>query len=380
MHDNSAGLAKLIDENNPADNGFRLAPKTNDRYTGISLCLVFVGIVVAIETIYWPHPEKNEQISSECVSATTFTLLASIFQTFQIFWVGIQTCRLFYDLTSLYTHIHASTMLMLIGFNYLGIFLMFQACDNFMWKPSNNALPNLITFVVVWDLFLVVTLSCVALFALGAWIAGPPTYHRKTTDPEKGTRNFVINFLQAEDLGESFLAKQITANGGRVAMAAGPGRNRDGIADLAGDLHQIRNACGENTVLLTLFLPEEMNEMSYPKFLETVNSCGISSVHFPIRDKWFPESMAAFLDVLQGQVVPLLLKGHTIVVHCYGGKGRTAVMVGGLLILLNTKIRINDIVTSLRYRRPGMLKNPLQRFYLLTFRNSLTFDGKKALQ
>lgn len=101
-------------------------------------------------------------------------------------------------------------------------------------------------------------------------------------------------------------------------------------------------------------------------------------LHFPIRDKWIPTSTAAFLTDAVAPVAALLLEGKRVLVHCNGGKGRTGTLAASVLLtrslrsLLPTRIdSIGDAVAAIRTCRPAMLRNPLQRLYMLHIRRGL---------
>jgi hypothetical protein len=55
--------------------------------------------------------------------------------------------------------------------------------------------------------------------------------------------------------------------------------------------------------------------------------------HTQLRDKWFPSSVAAELQLV-AELTWLLRDGHSVVIHCYGGKGRTGTVAAALLLSL----------------------------------------------
>lgn len=60
-----------------------------------------------------------------------------------------------------------------------------------------------------------------------------------------------------------------------------------------------------------------------------------------LRDKWFPPSVTALLQLI-AELVWLLREGHSVVIHCYGGKGRTGTVAGALLLTLRpTCVRLS---------------------------------------
>lgn len=66
------------------------------------------------------------------------------------------------------------------------------------------------------------------------------------------------------------------------------------------------------------------------------NEClaqGIEYRSFPIRDRGIPESIHAFMDLVD-EMTGRLRSGTAIAVHCRAGIGRSALTVGGIMLRL----------------------------------------------
>ena len=75
-------------------------------------------------------------------------------------------------------------------------------------------------------------------------------------------------------------------------------------------------------------LTHEADRMKpYTHFLDTHPSRGISYQRFPIRDLSVPESEIATKEILD-TIDQHITNGRIVYVHCWGGVGRTGVIVG----------------------------------------------------
>lgn len=91
----------------------------------------------------------------------------------------------------------------------------------------------------------------------------------------------------------------------------------------------------------------------------------MESIHFPIKDKWVPDSMDQLILLVE-TIITRLRQGKTVVVHCNGGKGRSGTVVVAALIGLGRKVEHSiDIV---RRSRSGTIRNPLQIAYVKKFK------------
>lgn len=114
-------------------------------------------------------------------------------------------------------------------------------------------------------------------------------------------------------------------------------------------------------VLVTLVQVHELEAMGIPHFFDKVRAFGIESIHYPIPDKWLPRSMDEVAGLV-ATIISQLRRNKRVVVHCNGGKGRTALVVVSVLVSLGmTPSEATDLVRS---TRPGTLYNPAQILYV----------------
>lgn len=161
-----------------------------------------------------------------------------------------------------------------------------------------------------------------------------------------------------------------------LGMSRAPGRKRKGDQrDLGSDIDFLCQEHGFD-VVVTLLEDRELRVMECVDMGKVVESKGIQWVHFPMRDKWIPSDTAAFLSRVVQPIANWVGEGKRVLVHCNGGKGRTGVVVSSVLMtssaLGNERCKtFPEAVQRMRACRPGMLKNPLQRFYMWHLRSSL---------
>jgi hypothetical protein len=84
------------------------------------------------------------------------------------------------------------------------------------------------------------------------------------------------------------------------------------------------------------------------------------------------EALIGLVDTL----IQRLKGGKTIVIHCNGGKGRSATVAVAVLIGLGKKVQ--DAIDVVRKARSGTIRNPLQIIYVKRFKKAWrSFQKKK---
>ena len=130
--------------------------------------------------------------------------------------------------------------------------------------------------------------------------------------------------------------------------------------DLGQDLAALRQ---DRLCLVTLCTHDEL-ERDSPGFQARVAAEFVCREHRPVADKRAPSSTQAF-DELIARLVDRINDGMRVVVHCNGGKGRSALVAAAVLISL--KVPYAKAVAGVRTARSGSLRNPLQLWFLRSF-------------
>jgi len=118
----------------------------------------------------------------------------------------------------------------------------------------------------------------------------------------------------------------------------------------------------QDRLCLVTLCPHDELERDSPGFQARVEvAC---REHLPIKDKRRPHDTRAF-DELIARLVDRIDQGMRVIIHCNGGKGRSALVAAAVLIGL--KVPYAKAVAGVRATRPGSLRNPLQLWFLWMF-------------
>ena len=114
-------------------------------------------------------------------------------------------------------------------------------------------------------------------------------------------------------------------------------------------------------VLQTL---DELN-WSVPGLFDIYYDAGIQVIHYPIQDMQTPRSLES-LDRLVDAVLKLLMHNKNVLIHCFGGKGRTGLVAAAILIK-SKKAPATGAVQYLRKLRPGAVETAAQFRFLVNY-------------
>lgn len=158
---------------------------------------------------------------------------------------------------------------------------------------------------------------------------------------------------------------------GRLGLCMAPGRNKKSshkiwIRDIEKDLNRLKEVY-QCDVLVSLIRHSELHSLGIPTLFEDAEKRGIESIHFPIKDKWVPDSMTELIKLVD-LILQRLKQGKTVVLHCNGGKGRSGtVAVACLVAMGKTAPKSIEVV---RKARSGTIRNPLQVLYVKRFKKA----------
>ncbi len=153
----------------------------------------------------------------------------------------------------------------------------------------------------------------------------------------------------------------------QIGMSMCPGRNKPKPKhvwrrDLTADLRVIRDSGVE--IMVVLVRQIELLSMGVIELFVRAEQLGIKTLHFPVQDKWVPESMTEVVQLVD-KMVDFVRQGKKITVFCNGGKGRTGMVVVATMVALG--MSVDDAIYEVRRRRAGMIRNPAQIIYLRWF-------------
>lgn len=155
--------------------------------------------------------------------------------------------------------------------------------------------------------------------------------------------------------------------GGELGLTTVPGKKLSPAArDIVADLQVIKEVGKGADMLVCLLQEGELRLLGVPDLPDRATAAGLVFVHFPIHDKWIPQSMREFARTVDS-LSRLLTESKRIVVDCCGGKGRSGLMVAAILLWLGAVDTVGEAVEVVKRARPGSLKNPIHRLYLHRF-------------
>jgi len=143
----------------------------------------------------------------------------------------------------------------------------------------------------------------------------------------------------------------------KMGLSSSPGRMKGSChRNLDDDLDRLGSAYGV-TRIISMLDPFAVEKMGLQSYAQKCHQRGIAFHSVPLRDKWIPINQKFFREVIRIYRC-VYSTNETILIHCNGGRGRTAVFAVCLLLLCG--LNFSEAVTKVRSARPRMLRNPLQ--------------------
>ena len=157
--------------------------------------------------------------------------------------------------------------------------------------------------------------------------------------------------------------------GGRIFASCAPGKielEKDIVRNLEDDVKTISES--GISVVISLIEDFEFDLLSISHFPELLELEHIQFIHYPIRDHFVPDNIDSFHKLII-MICELFLQGHSILVHCRGGVGRTGLVCASFLLHFGSNA--NEAIDTVRDRRERALRNPLQCEYLKRYERLL---------
>ena len=164
----------------------------------------------------------------------------------------------------------------------------------------------------------------------------------------------------------SFLSRAGLPDGnGPIGFCMLPGRRKAKkthrwARDLGQDVAALRQ---DRLCLVTLCTHDELNRDS-PGFQARIAAEVACRESLPVADKRSPGDARAFDELIE-RLVDRIENGMRVIVHCNGGKGRSALVTAAVLMGLG--VSASAAVAGVRAARAGSLRNPFQLWFLWSF-------------
>lgn len=150
----------------------------------------------------------------------------------------------------------------------------------------------------------------------------------------------------------SFSLFPIMAHSGTIALAPLPGR----FSSLAQDVAQI--AAWRPALVVSLTQADEMRASGASDLGALLAERGIAWAHFPIPDFGVPSAGSAEWSALSARLHGALNGGGRVLLHCYGGRGRSGMIA--LRLMVESGCSPETALRRVRDVRPGAVETDAQ--------------------
>ena len=140
-------------------------------------------------------------------------------------------------------------------------------------------------------------------------------------------------------------------NGAALGISPLPGRFSSGLVDMATLLKW------RPDLVISATEPSELDRHNMSDLAALLEAAEVAWRGFPIRDFGVPEPQNHWPS-LAGEVHAILNKGGRVLAHCYGGQGRSGMIL--LRLLIERGYEGEDALSRLRAIRPGAVETDAQ--------------------
>jgi protein-tyrosine phosphatase len=153
---------------------------------------------------------------------------------------------------------------------------------------------------------------------------------------------------------------------GRLGLTCVPGlwsngRDLDSDVRLREDLGAIAGVHGAK-VLVTLLEPVEIAEVG--DLRREALRAGLAWIHFPVADMRVPTDAGAARKLV-ARILRALERGDHVVVHCWGGLGRSGTIAAACLVARGAEPQ--KAIATVRAARPGAVQTAAQELFVADF-------------
>lgn len=121
-----------------------------------------------------------------------------------------------------------------------------------------------------------------------------------------------------------FVVHSLPVGGGEIAISPIPGRTRHYHADW------LRLLQWRPVLVISMTTQVELDRKGAGSLGADLSNEGIAWLHLPVADFGVPDQLD--WDSVRAQVLAVLNRGDRVLVHCFGGCGRSGMMVLRLMI------------------------------------------------
>ncbi|NER01536.1 MAG: protein phosphatase [Okeania sp. SIO3C4] len=176
-----------------------------------------------------------------------------------------------------------------------------------------------------------------------------------------------------DPINVDFLTPEVVNLKGKIGMTLAPGKKNFGMhldwnRDLNKDLLRLRLDY-EIDILITLLEEHELEDIQISDLGKVAEAQGIKSIRFPIKDRSIPTSIDEFIYLINN-ILKVVTKGQTVVIHCQAGLGRTGTVAACCLVALGYSAV--EAIALVRQTRQYTIETKQQENFVFRFAQELT--------
>lgn len=165
-----------------------------------------------------------------------------------------------------------------------------------------------------------------------------------------------------------FLSEHVVGLPGRIGLTYAPGKRNLGQhaiweRNLDQDLARLRQHYKAEW-LITLLQAPELTHLHIPNLFPKTQDYEMQSRWFPIQDYHVPTSMQGLMELVHS-ILMLAEQGHTQIIHCRAGLGRTGLVASACLAARGYSAK--EAFGHVRSARPGCVETAAQEAYVHEF-------------
>merc|ERR1719495_1130084 len=124
---------------------------------------------------------------------------------------------------------------------------------------------------------------------------------------------------------------------------------------------------------MTLMQPQEFRKYRVPTLLEEYSKLGLKVHHFNMEDGNIPSYQQLFSSI--ETVKSVIASGGRLLVHCYGGLGRTCLVVAAFLMSIDPHMTPEYVIDLMREKRGPRAVQTIKQYNMI-----MEFRGHQQLR
>ena len=159
----------------------------------------------------------------------------------------------------------------------------------------------------------------------------------------------------------NYLVMELPGKLGMTHAPGKPGLYEERVMD--DDIKRLKEEY-KTDVLVSLVTNKELKQMGIRGIFDTAAENDISSIRFPIKDFSIPKNLES-VKVLVEEILSELRAGRNVVIHCWGGFGRTGMIAA--CVLVEFGYNAEDAMWLIRNAREWTIETSMQEAFIRAY-------------